>query len=98
MRITTLVVVENPGRGCGSAPRAAEDHRCDLRRCMSTGCGGKIVHVNSGVSSPRGPVATLRRIAFLLERGRQEAYKVKAFRTAAASLLALSDDEVAARV
>ena len=54
--------------------------------------------VNSGVSSPRGPVATLRRIAFLLERGRQETYKVKAFRTAAASLLPLSDEEVAARV
>jgi len=56
------------------------------------------VGVNSGVSSPRGPVATLRRIAFLLERGRQETYKVKAFRTAAASLLPLSDEEVAARV
>lgn len=54
--------------------------------------------VSSGVSSPRGPVATLRRIAFLLERGRQETYKVKAFRTAAASLLPLSDEEVAARV
>jgi putative hydrolase len=56
------------------------------------------VKVNSGVSSPRGPVATLRRIAFLLERGRQETYKVKAFRTAAASLLPLGDDEIAARV
>jgi putative hydrolase len=54
--------------------------------------------VNSGVSFPPGPVATLRRIAFLLERGRQETYKVKAFRTAAASLLPLSEEEVAARV
>jgi putative hydrolase len=54
--------------------------------------------VNSGVSSPRGPVATLRRIAFLLERGREDSYKVKAFRTAAAALLPLSDEEIAARV
>ncbi|MDH2415218.1 PHP domain-containing protein [Nocardioides sp. CER19] len=43
-------------------------------------------------------MATLRRIAFLLERGRQETYKVKAFRAAAASLLPLGDDEIAARV
>jgi putative hydrolase len=56
------------------------------------------VAVNSGVSSPRGPVATLRRIAFLLERGREDTYKVKAFRTAAASLLPLGDDEIARRV
>ena len=53
--------------------------------------------VSSGVSSPQGPVATLRRIAFLLERGREDSYKVKAFRTAAAALLPLSDDEIAAR-
>jgi putative hydrolase len=56
------------------------------------------VGVNTGVSSPRGPVATLRRIAFLLERGREDTYKVKAFRTAAASLLPLGDDEIAQRV
>jgi putative hydrolase len=44
-----------------------------------------------------GPVAALRRIAFLLERSRAETYKVKAFRTAAATILPLGD-EVAARV
>jgi putative hydrolase len=44
-----------------------------------------------------GPVAALRRIAFLLERSRAETYKVKAFRAAAATILPLGD-EVAARV
>ena len=43
-----------------------------------------------------GPVAALRRIAFLLERGREETYKVKAFRSAAATILPLPADEVAA--
>ncbi len=44
-----------------------------------------------------GPVAALRRTAFLLERSRAETYKVKAFRSAAATILPLGD-EVAARV
>jgi putative hydrolase len=43
-----------------------------------------------------GPVAALRRIAFLLERGRQETYKVKAFRAAAATILPMPVDEVRA--
>ena len=46
---------------------------------------------------PDGPVAALRRIAFLLERSRAETYKVKAFRAAAATILPLGD-EVVARV
>jgi putative hydrolase len=45
-----------------------------------------------------GPVAALRRIAFLLERSRAETYKVKAFRAAAATILPLEPDEVATRV
>jgi putative hydrolase len=44
-----------------------------------------------------GPVAALRRIAFLLERSRAETYKVKAFRAAADTVLPLGD-EVADRV
>jgi len=44
-----------------------------------------------------GPVVALRRIAFLLERGREDSYKVKAFRAAAAAILPLPDDEVRRR-
>jgi len=44
-----------------------------------------------------GPVAALRRIAFLLERSRAETYKVKAFRSAADTVLPLGD-EVSVRV
>ena len=41
-----------------------------------------------------GPVAALRRIAFLLERSRAETYKVKAFRAAAETILPLGEDVV----
>jgi putative hydrolase len=45
-----------------------------------------------------GPVAALRRVAFLMERGREETRRVQAFRNAAATILPLPADEVAARV
>src|SRR5690348_15021784 len=44
-----------------------------------------------------GPVAALRRIAFLMERGREETRRIQAFRNAAAVILPLSRDEVEAR-
>ncbi|WP_028657187.1 PHP domain-containing protein [Nocardioides sp. J54] len=43
------------------------------------------------------PVAALRRIAFLLERGRADSYKVKAYRGAANAILPLPHDEVVER-
>jgi putative hydrolase len=45
-----------------------------------------------------GPVAALRRIAFLLERGREDTYKVRAYRGAAAAILPLPEEEVRRRV
>src|SRR5690349_5018174 len=46
----------------------------------------------------QGPVAALRRIAFLMERGREETRRIQAFRNAAAVILPLPADEVDVRV
>jgi len=47
--------------------------------------------------SARDPIADLRRIAFLLERGRESTYRVRAYRGAANALEELGADEVAER-
>jgi putative hydrolase len=64
---------------------------------VAMGVGARCHDVKVSESYAAGPVAALRRIAFLLERSRAETYKVKAFRAAADTILPLGD-EVAARV
>jgi putative hydrolase len=49
------------------------------------------------VVSPLGPYDALRRIAFLLERSRAGTYRVKAFRAAAATVLATDDADLRER-
>jgi putative hydrolase len=53
--------------------------------------------IRAGEAYDGSPVAALRRIAFLLERGRADTYKVQAYRKAAAAILPLPPDEVARR-
>ena len=51
----------------------------------------------SASGEARGPVATLRRIAFLMERQREESRRIEAFRNAARTILPLPEDEVRRR-
>ncbi len=50
----------------------------------------------SGTAAPVEPAEALRRIAYLLERGRAESYKVRAFRTAAGAIAGYSVEALAA--
>jgi putative hydrolase len=56
------------------------------------------VSADAGDPFDRGPVDALRRVAFLMERGREETRRVQAFRRAAAAILPLPEGEVVERV
>lgn len=49
------------------------------------------------MSAPDGPAETLRRIAYLLERSHAPTYRVRAFRTAAATVAGLDATDLASR-
>ena len=46
------------------------------------------------MAAPRDPIADLKRIAFLLEAMQEPSYRVRAFRSAAAALATVGDDEI----
>ena len=54
-------------------------------------------HDTGEAGDVRGPVATLRRIAFLMERQREETRRIEAFRNAARTILPLAEDDVRRR-
>jgi putative hydrolase len=78
------------------APGRPGDTLADLRRRVSTGCGQKKVEdVENPPDQSPDPAAVLRRIAFLLERTLADTFKVKAFRGAAARVLATPPEQLA---
>ena len=75
--------------------------RRTVQMTSGNACTGPVEerHVSDSTSGgeTRGPVATLRRIAFLMERQREESRRIEAFRNAARTILPLPDDEVRRR-
>ena len=87
--------VEGKFRAWGQPPlaRSGTGRRTSGKEPDEPGAGRR-----SDDAYQHGPVAALRRVAFLMERGREETRRVQAFRNAAATILPLPDDEVAERV
>jgi putative hydrolase len=89
-----IAVHDTPGIPC--------DTPVDLHICPSTCCGReKVEAVDTNPDADPGPApdpaVALRRIAFLLERTLADTFKVKAFRGAAARVLATPPSELAER-
>lgn len=80
------------GDSCGKLIVAGASVETEPSHCRPRACAG----VN--VSEPVSPIAALRRIAFLMERGREETRRVEAFRRAAAIVLELGAEELNRRV
>ena len=75
----------------GAGPYCADDQHVRRHRAVEE------KELSGDPTDARGPVATLRRIAFLMERQREETRRIEAFRKAARTILPLPDDEVRGR-